>query len=142
MLSCSAYLIYRGASEINLSKFFSWTGAFLVVVAAGVLAYGVHDLQEAGFLPGLNNLAFDVSEQIPPGSWYGTLLKGVFNFSPATTKLELAVWLLYLVPTMTSSWSRPGNAPNHRPVQPRASLPPPEEMHDNANTPVAGRRPE
>jgi high-affinity iron transporter len=95
------YLIYRGALKINLTRFFTWTGAFLILVAAGVLAYGVHDLQEARFLPGLYNLAFDVSHVVPPGSWHGTLLKGIFNFSPATTKLEAVAWLAYVVPTMT-----------------------------------------
>ncbi len=94
------YLIYRGAIKINLSRFFTWTGAFLIIIAAGVLAYGMHDLQEARVLPGLTNLAFDVSRIIPPDSWYGTLLKGVFNFSPVTTKLEATAWLLYVIPTM------------------------------------------
>jgi high-affinity iron transporter len=92
------YLFYKGALRINLAKFFTWTGAALVVVAAGVLAYGVHDLQEAGVLPGLNTLAFDVSAAVPPDSWYGTLLKGTLNFTPATTVLEAIVWLAYLVP--------------------------------------------
>ena len=95
------YLIYRGAVKINLSRFFFWTGVFLIFVAAGVLSYGVHDLQEAGILPGLNTLAFDVSHVIPPTSWYGTVLKGVFNFSPATTVLEAVVWVCYVVPVLT-----------------------------------------
>jgi high-affinity iron transporter len=94
------WLFYRGALRINLSKFFTWTGAMLVVVAAGVLAYGVHDLQEAGWVPGLHDLAFDISGTIPPDSWYGTLLKGVFNFQPDPTVLQVTVWLLYLIPTL------------------------------------------
>jgi len=91
------YLIYRGALRINLSKFFTWTGAFLIVVAAGVLAYGVHDLQEAGVLPGLHTIAFDVSHIVTLDSVLGTVLKGVFNFSPVTTVLEATVWVAYVV---------------------------------------------
>ena len=96
------WLLYRGAVRINLSRFFTWTGGFLIVVAAGVLGYGVHDLQEAGILPGLNNLAFDVSGTVDEGSWYGAVLKGVLNFSPQTTWLQAVAWLAYLAATMTA----------------------------------------
>ena len=90
------YLVTKGAVRLDLAKFFTWTAVLLIVVAAGVLSYGIHDLQEAGVLPGLNSLAFDVSAQIPPSSWYGTLLKGTINFSPATTWLEAVAWLAYM----------------------------------------------
>lgn len=110
-------LIYRGAVRLNLRVFFQWTGVFLVVVAAGVLAYGVHDLQEAGILPGLHNLAWDVSAQVPPTSVHGTFLKAIFNFSPQTTVLEAVVYFAYLIPVMAlfvrSAFFSP--APKRRP---------------------------
>jgi high-affinity iron transporter len=92
-------LMYKGAVHLDLSKFFRFTGAALIVIAAGVLAYGVHDLQEAGILPGLENLAWDI-QGYQVTSWYGALLKGIFNFSPQMTVLEVLVYLTYLVPTM------------------------------------------
>ncbi len=102
-----AWALYARAVKINLSRFFTVTGALLVVVAAGVLSYGVHDLQEAGVLPGLNSLAFDVSSTIPPGSWYGTLLKGTLNFQPATTWLQALTWFSYVVPVYALFFRRP-----------------------------------
>ncbi|MEU6768467.1 iron uptake transporter permease EfeU [Streptomyces sp. NPDC046853] len=105
------WLFYKGTVRINLAKFFTWTGAMLVVVAAGVLAYGVHDLQEAEFIGGLQNKAFDISATIPPDSWYGTLLKGIFNFQPDPTVVQVTVWLLYLIPTLALFFAPVGFGP-------------------------------
>ncbi|PFG36112.1 high-affinity iron transporter [Flavimobilis soli] len=114
------WAVYRGAVRLDLRLFFAWTGVLLIVIAAGVLAYGVHDLQEAGIVPGLHTIAFDVSAQVPPSSWYATLLKGVFNFSPVTTWLEALAWLLFVVPVMTlfvrSVWFTPAPARAPAPV--------------------------
>ena len=115
------WLIYRGAVRINLTKFFRYTGVLLVIVAGGILAYGIHDLQEAQFLPGLGALAFDVSAAVPPDSWYGTLLKGIFNFSPATTWLQAIAWVLYVGVVLTL-FLRPVPAPAAPAAAPRASV--------------------
>ncbi|MDQ6715637.1 MAG: FTR1 family protein [Actinomycetota bacterium] len=94
-------LIYLGAVKINLGAFFRWTGILLVIVAAGILSYGLHDLQEAGLLPGLTTLAFDISHILDPGSWYGTVLRGIFNFTPSTTVLQAIAWLAYVAVVLT-----------------------------------------
>ena len=91
-----AFGLYRGALKINLGKFFTITGALLIFVAAGVLAYGLHDLQEGGVLPGLHTLAFDLSGPMPEDSWYGALLKGIFNYSAQTTVLQAIAWVVYV----------------------------------------------
>ncbi|HUR22612.1 MAG TPA: iron uptake transporter permease EfeU, partial [Acidimicrobiales bacterium] len=96
------YLIYRRGIRLNLAKFFTYTGGALIVVAAGVLAYGIHDLQEAGVATagGLGAVAFDLSGLLPPSSWWGSLFKGLFSISATPTRLEIAVWVAYLVPVM------------------------------------------
>jgi len=109
-------LIYRGALRLNLRVFFQWTGVFLVVIAAGVLSYGIHDLQEAGILPGLHNLAWDVSDTIGPTTVLGTALKAIFNFTPATTVLQAVVYFAYLIPVLAifirTAFAKPTRRPD------------------------------
>jgi high-affinity iron transporter len=92
-----AYAMYVGAVRINLAKFFSYTGVFLVVVAAGILSYGLGALQTVGWLPGLANKAFDISSWFNWSSWYGEVIQGVFNVTPTPTVLQFGAWLAYLV---------------------------------------------
>ncbi|MGJ4844097.1 iron uptake transporter permease EfeU [Leifsonia sp. Le1] len=91
------FLLYRGMVKINLGTFFTWTGAFLILVAGGVLAYGIGDLQEAAVLPGAGVHAYDISGIIPSSSWYGTLLTGIVNFNPSPTWLQVFGWVAYVV---------------------------------------------
>ncbi len=75
-------------------------------------------------LPGLNNLAFDVSGTIDPGSWYATLLKGTLNFTPATTVLQAVAWVLY-VGTVMFFFLRPAGRAAPRSPPPRSRRPRP-----------------
>lgn len=116
-------LLYQGAVRIDFARFFRWTGAFLVVVAAGILAYGVRALQIAGWLPGGSTLAFDVSATFDTSSWYGTVTQGIFNFRPDPTVLQVIVWVAYIVIVLPLFL---------RPVAPKTPAPRP-----GADTPVA-----
>ncbi|MBZ4488582.1 FTR1 family protein [Microbacterium sp. cx-55] len=113
------WLIARGMLRFDLRIFFTWTGALLIVVAAGVLAYAVHDLQEAGVLPGpfttaapisadtgavLTGLAafpfgwaFDVSSVVAPGSALAAILQATVGFMPVMSWLQVVAWVLYVV---------------------------------------------
>lgn len=90
-----SYLIFRGFVRIDLGRFFTWTGGFLILVAAGVLSYGVGDLQEASLLPGSGAPLFSLGPVVPAP--IAALLGGLFNYTPEPTALQFAAWLLYLV---------------------------------------------
>lgn len=150
-----AWAMMHGALKINLSKFFTITGAFLVIVAAGVLSYGLHDLQEAGIIPGLNNVAFESYRYIDNGGFLGTMLKAVFNLSATTTWVEAIAWVLYVSIVMTLFFRvqlRHGKPKTTAPDAPEPSLSaakvahPPEktaELNPASNrstVPVAGKK--
>ena len=90
-----AWGMYAGAIRINLAKFFTYTGVFLIVVAAGILSYGIGALQTVGWLPATAR-AFDISTWFNWSAWYGEIVQGVFNITPTPTVLQLLGWVTYL----------------------------------------------
>lgn len=96
------WLIYRGSRKINMKAFFSVTGYFLILVAAGIFSYGISDLQEAGVLPGIMNHAWDLSHLLPdptsPVYWLYVLGQAIFQVNVQPTVLQTIGWIVYIVP--------------------------------------------
>ncbi|WP_433654549.1 iron uptake transporter permease EfeU [Nocardia sp. CA-128927] len=114
-------LMYLGAVRINFATFFKYTGALLIVVAAGILAYGIRALQTVDWLPGLASKAFDISSWYSMSSWYGTVAAGIFNFRADPTVLQVIGWVLYLV-VVLFLFLRPVPAADPNRASPRSSI--------------------
>ena len=93
------WALYRGALTISLERFYTATGAALIVITSGVLAYGLGDLQVAGWLPGHAARAFDLS--VDAGSWYASIITGTLNLTSVMTWLQVAGYVVYLATAMT-----------------------------------------
>ena len=94
------YGVYAGSVHLNLRRFFRWTGAFILIVAAGLLANSVNALHEAGLWNHLQTTVFDVSGVLPMDSPLGSVLSGIFGYIDAPTVSELVVYLGFLVPSL------------------------------------------
>jgi len=90
------YLIYNRSVKINLSKFFQITGTALIIVAAGVLSYGIHEYQELGWLPGVDSYIWDVTSWMAKDSVLATVLAGSIGFDTTTSWLQFIVAGAYI----------------------------------------------
>lgn len=89
-------LLYRGGTRINIRTFFKVTGALILVVAAGLFAFSVHELQEAGLLPFLESTAFDISGVLSDEAGAGAILRAIFGYQADPTVLEVLSWVAYI----------------------------------------------
>jgi high-affinity iron transporter len=91
-------LIFRAGLRLNLSAFFNVTGAALVVIASGLLSYGVHEFIEVGLLPGLVTPFYDISAVLPHTTGIGQFLRAIVGYSATpelTTLLAQVAYLLF-----------------------------------------------
>jgi high-affinity iron transporter len=92
------YAVYAGGKRINLGAFFKVTGLILILVAAGLLAHGVAEFEEAGIIPEVVPL-WDLSSVpvLGAGSLISQLLTAFLGWNPEAHLLELVAWATYIL---------------------------------------------
>lgn len=92
------YGVYAGGVRIDLARFFRITGAFLVLVAAGLVLTAVHTAHEAGWILAGQQRTIDLSWLAPNGSLRGALITGMLGIPSDPRLIEVVAWLAYVVP--------------------------------------------
>lgn len=90
------WAFYRWGRRVNLRMFFNVTGVLLIFVAAGLLAHGIHELQEAEVIPTLNEHVWDMSAVLSDSEGIGEWLKGLFGYNANPSIEEVLAYPLFL----------------------------------------------
>jgi high-affinity iron transporter len=90
-------LLHKGSRVLDLQKFFKITGILLIFFAAGLVAYGVHELQDAGQFPIVMKDVWDINHVLNDKEGVGLLLKSLFGYNGNPEIIELVAYLGYLV---------------------------------------------
>jgi high-affinity iron transporter len=95
------YLVYGSTVRLNLRAFFSATSFLLLLFAAGLVAHGVHELQEVGWVPVVVAKLWSTNALINEHSLLGQILESLvgYNANPSLTEAlsYLAYWLATLI---------------------------------------------
>jgi high-affinity iron transporter len=101
------YFIYRGSRGLNLRAFFNVTGALLVVFAAGLLARGIGEFQEASLLPGIVEHLWDISWLIAEDSTLGRFLSALIGYAESPSLSQVAAYVVYLAMALNYFFRHP-----------------------------------
>ncbi|GAB4564766.1 MAG: FTR1 family protein [Anaerolineae bacterium] len=90
-------LLFKSSLRLNLRAFFNVTGLLLLLVAAGLVAHGVHELQEAGWLPVFIEHVWDTNPILDENGSLGAFLKALFGYNGNPSLLEVVAYITYLI---------------------------------------------
>ncbi|MDP9605565.1 UNVERIFIED_ORG: high-affinity iron transporter [Variovorax paradoxus] len=88
--------LYSGGVRLDLRRFFRFTGLFILLVAAGLLAGVLRKLHEGGVWNHLQAVVFDMSTTLPMDSPLGAVLSGLLGYQAAPVVGEVVVYLAFL----------------------------------------------
>ena len=94
------FLIYAGSARIDLRSFFRLTGVLIIVFAAGLVSKGVHEFQELGLLPTINEHVWSLGILDPSTDTVGRFLKSLFGWTPRPSLLMAIAYAAYLIPVL------------------------------------------
>jgi len=103
-------LLYRGLRVLSLRAVFQVTGAMLVVFAAGVLAHGLHELQEAGIVPVLVDAVWDTGMLLDDHGPVGSFARSLLGYDHDPSLVQVVAWLGYLLAAL-GFFFRPTHSP-------------------------------
>jgi high-affinity iron transporter len=91
------WMIFATTRKLNLRRFFQVTNILLLFFAAGLVAYGVHELNEVGWIPPIVDHVWDINHILSDKSELGGILKALFGYNGNPSLTEVFSYLAYFV---------------------------------------------
>jgi high-affinity iron transporter len=82
------------------------TGVLLILVAAGLVAHGIHELQEAAIIPTMVEHVWDVNHILDENSPVGVFLKALFGYNGNPSLLEVLAYAVYFAAILVLTWQQ------------------------------------
>ena len=91
------WILFATTKRLNLKSFFQVTSVLLILFAAGLVAHGVHEFNEAGLIPPVVEHVWDVNQFLNENSTLGELLKALFGYNGNPSLTEVIAYVAYFV---------------------------------------------